>query len=519
MQTLTVATGPYPVLSIMVLVPLVGALLLAVPAVRGQARGLGLVISLVELGLGIWAAILFDPHAGTVHQLAETRQWIPAMGVSWALGVTGLGLAMLLLAVFLVPIVLLASWGEIPADRQAGFAGLILALEAFIVVIFTARDVLLFYLVFEAMLIPVYFLIGRYGGPDRRRAAIKFLLYSLAGGLIMLIGVVALAVYAPHGADDGELYLIQNLSQGLTSSTGVTRGIFITFLIAFAIKAPMVPLHTWLPDTAEQATPGTSVLLIGVLDKIGTYGMIAILLPIFPEASRWAAPVVLPLAIVGIIYGGLAAIGQDHLYRLISYTSISHFGFMVLGIFIGNQIASVGAMVYMVAHGLSIAGLYLITGFMARRTGTVRISELGGIARVMPLIAGTFLFSGLASIALPGLSGFIPEWMVLTGSFSVEPVYGILALLGVIIAAVYMLLPYQRVFTGAPAPERVGSQDLDGRERLVVAPILVAMLVLGLAPAALTGILDGVGAQTATTMAQAAPRPAATAPVTEGSSK
>ncbi|ARD42284.1 complex I subunit 4 family protein [Actinomyces gaoshouyii] len=516
MQTLTVATGPYPVLSLMVLVPLIGALLLAIPALRGQARGLGLVIALVELGLGIWAAILFDPRAGTAYQLAETRQWIPAMGASWALGVTGLGLAMLLLAVFLVPIVILASWGEIPADRQAGFAGLILALEAFIIVIFSARDVLLFYLVFEAMLIPVYFLIGRYGGPDRHRAAIKFLLYSLAGGLVMLIGVVALAVYGPGGEGN---YLIENLSQGLTSSTDATRGIFVTFLIALAIKAPMVPLHTWLPDTAEQATPGTSVLLIGILDKIGTYGMIAIVLPLFPEASRWAAPVVLPLAIVGIIYGGLAAIGQDHLYRLISYTSISHFGFMVLGIFIGNQIAAVGAMVYMVAHGLSIAGLYLITGFMARRTGTVRISELGGIARVMPLVAGTFLFSGLASIALPGLSGFIPEWMVLTGSFSAEPVYGLLALLGVIIAAVYMLLPYQRVFTGAPAPERVGSQDLDGRERVVVAPILVAMLVLGLAPAVLTGILDGVGAQTAATMTGAGSQPAAMAPVTEGSSK
>ena len=176
------------------------------------------------------------------------------------------------------------------------------------------------------------------------------------------------------------------------------------------------------PDTAEQATPGTSVLLIGVLDKIGTYGMISLVLPLFPEASAWAAPVIVVLAVVGIIYGGLAAIGQDHLYRLISYTSISHFGFMVLGIFVGSQVAATGAMVYMVAHGLSIAGLYLVTGFLARRTGTVSISELGGIARVMPLVAGTFLVSGLASIALPGLSGFVPEWMVLTGTFSVSEI-------------------------------------------------------------------------------------------------
>ena len=280
---------------------------------------------------------------------------------------------MILLAAFLVPIVLLASWGEVPADRQALFSGLVLVLEAFMVVIFAARDVFLFYICFEAMLIPVYFLIGGFGGPGRRRAALKFLLYSLAGGLVMLLGVMALLVYGPGGET---AYHLDTLAAGIAAPTGVRRWIFASFFIAFAIKAPMVPLHTWLPDTAEQATPGTSVLLIGVLDKIGTYGMISLVLPLFPEASAWAAPVIVVLAVVGIIYGGLAAIGQDHLYRLISYTSISHFGFMVLGIFVGSQVAATGAMVYMVAHGLSIAGLYLVTGFLARRTGTVSILSL-----------------------------------------------------------------------------------------------------------------------------------------------
>ena len=227
--------------------------------------------------------------------------------------------------------------------------------------------------------------------------------------------------------------------------------------------------------------------------------MIALVLPLFPEAATWAAPTMLVLAVIGIIYGGLAAIGQDNLYRLISYTSISHFGFMVLGIFIGSPVAATGAMVYMVAHGLSIAGLYLVTGFLARRTGTVAISELGGIARVMPLVAGTFLVSGLASIALPGLSGFVPEWMVLTGTFSRSVPLGI-----VVIAAVYMLLPYQRVFTGAPAPERVGSADLDARERLVLVPVIAAMLALGLAPGVLTDALDGVAGQVAATMSAGA---------------
>ena len=510
----TVAAS-FPVLTVMAVLPLAGALLLVlVPPLRRCARALGLLTCLAVLGAGVWAACRFDPSAGSSLQLAETRPWIPALGVSWALGVNGLGLAMLLLTAFLTPIVLLASWGEVPADRQDRFTGLVLVLESFVVVVFAARDVFLFYLCFEAMLIPVYFLIGCFGGPGRRRAALKFLLYSLAGGLIMLIGVVALFVYGPGGQD---ALLIERLAGNLEVTAATGRWIFATFFIAFAIKAPMVPLHTWLPDTAEQATPGTSVLLIGILDKIGTFGMITLVLPIFPEASRWAAPVILVLAVVSIIYGGLAAIAQDNLYRLISYTSVSHFGFMVLGIFIGNQVAANGAMVYMVAHGLSIAGLYLVTGFMARRTGTVAISELGGIARVMPLVAGTFLVCGLASIALPGLSGFVPEWMVLTGTFSVSLALGGAAVVGVVIAAVYMLLPYQRVFTGAPAPERVGSPDLDGRERLVVVPIIAAMLALGLAPATLTHALDDVARQV-TLMASRTPGAVASAVVPGDSS-
>ena len=520
----TVAAS-FPVLTVMAVLPLAGALLLAlVPPLRRCARALGLLTCLAVLGAGVWAACRFDPSAGSSLQLAETRPWIPALGVSWALGVNGLGLAMLLLTAFLTPIVLLASWGEVPADRQDRFTGLVLVLESFVVVVFAARDVFLFYLCFEAMLIPVYFLIGCFGGPGRRRAALKFLLYSLAGGLIMLIGVVALFVYGPGGQD---ALLIERLAGNLDIPAATSRWIFTTFFIAFAIKAPMVPLHTWLPDTAEQATPGTSVLLIGVLDKIGTYGMITLVLPLFPEASRWAAPVVLVLAVIGIIYGGLAAVGQDNLYRLISYTSISHFGFMVLGIFIGSPIAASGAMVYMVAHGLSIAGLYLATGFLARRTGTVVISELGGMGRVLPLVAGTFLFSGLASIALPGLSGFVPEWMVLTGTFSRSMALGVVAVLGVIIAAVYVLLPYQRVFTGAPAARRASDADLDGRERLVLAPVIVAMLALGLVPGVFTDALDGVAEQISTTMsddvAPAAASPAVPAPATptatEGISK
>ena len=489
----------FPILTTMALVPLVGALLLCVPALRRYARYLGLGFSLAVFVLGIYAAKLFDVGASGSVQLGELHAWIPAFGASWALGVNGMGLSMLLLAAFLVPLVLVASWGEIPADRQASFNALVLFLEAFMVVIFSARDVFLFYIVFEAMLIPVYFLIARFGGENRRGAALKFLLYSLAGGLIMLVGVVALFVYGPGGE---QAYLIDNLAGNIAGSDNVQHLIFLSLFIAFAIKAPMVPVHTWLPDTAEQATPGTSILLIGVLDKIGTFGMIALCLPILPEASRWAAPVILVLAVISIIYGGLVAIGQDNLYRLISYTSISHFGFMVMGIFIGSQIAATGAMVYMVAHGLSIAGLYLTTGFLVRRTNTASIKELGGMQRVTPLIAGTFLVSGLASIALPGLSGFVPEWLVLTGTFTVSTALGICAVFGVVIAALYVMLPYQRVFTGAPAAARVGTPDLDLRERIVIAPVIIAMLVLGFLPAVMTDVVDGVAEEVETTMSQ-----------------
>ena len=278
-----------PVLTVMAVTPLAGALLLwLVPPLRRlHARAVGLVFSLAVLALGLWALSAFDLAQASTVQLTDTHSWIPAIGASWALGVNGLGLSMVLLGAFVTPLVLLASWGEVPADRQGLFTGLVLTLEFFVVVIFSARDLLLFYLCFEAMLIPVYFLIGCFGGQERQRAALKFLLYSLAGGLIMLIGVIA--VYLHSGKNGTPSFLIDSVAANLHVPTSAGHWIFLTFFIAFAIKAPLVPVHTWLPDTAEQATPGTSVLLIGILDKIGTFGMITLVLPIFPEASRWAA--------------------------------------------------------------------------------------------------------------------------------------------------------------------------------------------------------------------------------------
>lgn len=500
MEITAFTDASFPWLTLLVVLPTVGGALVGlVPALRRRGRALALGLSVVELALVIAVALTsFDWAQSSTYQMVEAHAWIPQIGVSWALGVNALGLVMLLLATALVPLVLLAGWkddADSPSD-QGAYAALVLVLEAFIVVIFGAFDVVLFYIAFEGMLIPLYFMIGRYGVGDpqaRRHAAIKFLLYSLAGGLAMLGGLVAFAAFAPDGAPADTLFRLDTASQVAPGfSSGVQMGIFITFLIAFAIKAPMVPVHTWLPDTAAAARPGTSTLLVGVLDKIGTFGMITLCLRLFPDASASAKWVLCALAVLSILWGGLAAIGQTDVMRLVSYTSVSHFGFMVLGIFIGSSVALTGAMFYMVAHGISIAALFLISGFLTERGGSRDIAHYRGMQRVTPVIAGTWLVAGLATIALPGLSGFVPEFLVLMGTYRVNVLLAILAVLGVVIAALYILLPYQKIFTG-PAREGVDAlPDMDGREKTVVVPLIAAMAVLGIWSAPLVGALTPV---------------------------
>lgn len=491
MQVISAASIPW--LSIMIALPMIaGILVVTVAPLRVIGRPIALVVSIVELALGVAAAAALDWSAANAYQLAETENWIPAIGVSWGLGVNQLAMAMIILAVALVPIVLIAGWREDAGKRDGArqssmYMALILILEGFMVLIFAARDVVLFYIAFEAMLIPLYFMIGRFGGKNARAAALKFLLYSLFGGLIMLAGVIGLWVVSDHGPN---AFLMENLS-GTPMASNVEMWIFISFFIAFAIKAPMVPVHTWLPDTAAAARPGTSVLLVGVLDKIGTYGMIALALPLFPNASSAAAPVIIVLAVISILYGGLAAIGQKDLMRLVSFTSVSHFGFMVLGIYIGSHVALVGAMFYMVAHGVSIAAMFLISGFLTERGGTREIAAYRGMQRVTPVIAGTWLVAGLASVALPGLSGFVPEFMVLLGTWKINPLAAIFAVLGVVLAALYLLIPYQAIFTGPPTNAEKFT-DMNMREKGVIAPLIVAMVVLGIWSAPLVSALNPV---------------------------
>jgi len=470
-----------PILTILVVWPAVtGLVLMTVPPVWRWAREFAVGASVVELALVVGLLASFDRSQAGAIQFSELHSWIPQIGASWALGVNGIGLSLIVLSAVLVPLVIAAGWKEDDApSRRAQYLGLVLVSESFMVGIFAARDVFLFYVLFEAMLIPLYFLIGSFGGEQRRYAAVKFLIYSLVGGLVMLVAVIALYFQGPGGE---QAFLTVNLT-GLSYEPWVERLLFVGFFFAFAIKAPLVPVHTWLPSVAESARVGTTTLLVAILDKIGTFGMLTLCLVLFPSASRWAAPFVIVLAVVSVLYGAFAAIGQDNMYRLVAFTSVSHFGMIVLGIFAFRQTAIEGATFYMVSHGLSTGALFLMVGFLEARHGTVSVKAYGGLQKVVPVLAGTFLIVGLSALSLPGMSPFASEIMVLIGAYPAAKVAVIVSILGVVLAALYILLTYQKLFTGPTPAAMESTKDLTMRERLVVWPLIVSMLVLGIVPA------------------------------------
>jgi NADH-quinone oxidoreductase subunit M len=480
----------FPWLTTLVLVPLLGGALVAVlPRGFAKVREVALGVSLVTLVVAVLATLQFQTGTGQQFQLTETYSWIPQFGVSYAVGVDGIALTMILLGVVLVPVCLLAAWDDVPVGpgrRQHGYFALMLVLEAFMIGVFAATDVFLFYVFFEAMLIPVYFLIGSFGGPGRAKAAMSFLLYSLFGGLIMLVAVIAVYLQGPGGSEG---FLVESLT-GVEFSTWVERLLFLGFFIAFAIKAPMWPVHTWLPQAASEARPATSVLLVGVLDKVGTFGMIRFCLQLFPDASRWAAPAVMTLAVLSILIGAALAIGQRDMLRLIAYTSISHFGFIVLGIFAVTTVSTTGSTLYMVNHGFTTAALFLIAAMFIARRGSRDIMDFGGWQRVTPVIAGSLLVAGLSGRALPGLNSFVSEFMVIIGTYQRYPVFAVVGAFGVILAALYILLWYQKVATG-PKPEGLSeTKDMSGREKLVVVPLVTAFLVLGFYPKPALDVLE-----------------------------
>lgn len=480
-----------PVLSVLIAIPLVGAIVTAfLPAAVARLAGLGFAGAAL-----LWAAIAalstYDLDGGM--QLTETHAWIEALGVHYALGVDGLGLLMVLLTTLLVPIVLAASWHEADEEGNSGsrtFVAWVLALEAMSLAVFTATDVFLFYVVFEATLIPAYFLIGGFGRSGRGRAATKFLIYQLAGGLIMLASVIGLYVVSSNSGTPS--FLITDLA-ALDIDPITQRWLFVGFFVAFAIKAPMFPVHTWLADTTEKATTGTSVLLVCVLDKIGTFGMLRFCLGLLPDASQWATPLVVVLALISIVYGALVAIGQDDLLRLIGLTSLSHFGFIVLGIFVFSSQGISGSILYMVNHGIGTAALFLVAGYLIRRRGTASIKAMGGgVEKVAPVLAGTLLIAGLAACGLPGLSPFVSEMLVIIAAFNHAWWAGAIAVTAIVLAAVYVLWAYQRTMTGPGGDfERVeGMRDLDAREVGTLAPLLLALVLFGFFPMPLLDVIN-----------------------------
>lgn len=481
-----------PWLTILLVLPVLGAAAVWLAGEQARAaKQIGLIASLATMLVSFAMALQFSTTTDAFLQFQESHPWIPAFGVNYSVGVDGIALVLILMSTTLVPVTLLADWhaGEHGRGTVRGYVALTLLLESMMIGVFSATDVFLFYVFFEAILIPMYFLIGRFGGARRQYAAIKFLLYSLLGGLLMLASLIGLWVQAKNQFGAGT-FDWATLS-GLDMDPTVEKWLFLGFFIAFAIKAPLVPVHTWLPDAAAEATPGSATLMVGVLDKIGTFGMLRYLLVLFPTASLWATPVVIVFALISIFYGALLAVAQSDIKRLIAYTSISHFGFITLGVFAFTTQSQSGASLYMVNHGFSTAALFLVAGFLISRRGSQFIEDFGGVNKVAPLLSGAFMIAGLSSLALPGLSSFVSEFLVLVGTYARYPGEAVLATTGIIFAALYILWMYQQTMTGEPPAavvEKVG--ELNTRERIAIAPVLAIIVALGFVPQALLNVIN-----------------------------
>jgi NADH-quinone oxidoreductase subunit M len=529
----------FPWLTVIGAVPLAGALVIALTPGNSAPGGgadhaarpllvkrLALLFSLITLGLTIAMMVSFSPN-GPEFQFTQTYQWIPQFGVHYAVGVDGIALVLIGMTAVLMPVVVLASWHDAdpPAtpDEAAAlgrpqrsvktYFALLLVLETMMIGAFAATDVFLFYVFFEAMLIPMYFLIGSFGVGQRQYAAVKFLLYSLFGGLIMLVAVIALYVYSGHGGHPGT-FLFGPLTH-VVFSPATQKWLFLGFFIAFAIKAPLWPFHTWLPDSAAAAQPGTAVLLVGVMDKVGTFGMIRYCLQLFPAASRYFTPLIIVLAVIGILYGAIVAIGQRDLKRLIAYTSISHFGFIVLGIFALTTQGQSGATLYMVNHAFATGALFLVAGFMIVRRQSQRIADYGGVQKVAPVLAGLFLISGLAGLSLPGLSTFVSEFLVLVGTFTRYKVAASFATAGIILASFYILWMYQRTMTGPVREDVATMPDLRPRELWAVGPLIALLIVFGVYPKPLLDVINPAVRDTMVQVHATDPRPQHPTPSTQ----
>jgi NADH-quinone oxidoreductase subunit M len=479
------------ILTVTMLVPLAGALvigLLGRTLKDGGVRWVALLTTVATFVVSL--AILGRFETGVAgYQMVQEVDWVPSIGLQYLVGIDGISIWLVLLTTFLFPLSVLASWKV--ADNVSLYMVAMLVLETAVIGSFVALDLLLFFIFFEALLVPMYLLIGRWGGERRVYAAIKFFLFTMAGSAFLLVAILFL--WSRSGQALGaSTFDIRGLSEtAATLPVETARWLFLAFLVAFAVKVPVFPLHTWLPDAHTEAPTAGSVLLAGVLLKVGTYGLLRFNLTLFPEASTYFATFVSILAVIGILYGAAVAIMQTDIKRLVAYSSVSHLGFVVLGIFAFTDQAVTGGVLQMVNHGLSTGALFLLVGMMYERTHTRDLRRLGGLATITPWLMGTFLFAILASVGLPGLNNFVGEFLIIAGTFVVHNVFGVLAALALVLAAIYLLWSYQRMALGPITQESYRSlPDLSVREVAILAPILALLLVFGVAPSLLTERID-----------------------------
>jgi NADH-quinone oxidoreductase subunit M len=471
----------FPILSSIVALPVAGAILLLF--VKGDeersaalARNVALVVSLLVFAETLLLWLRFNAASGDF-QFVERHAWIPAFGIEYFVGVDGISLLLLVLTAFLTPLALLGSWESVHKQTRA-FCIFVLLLESAMMGVFISLDLFLFYVFWDAMLIPMYFLIGIWGYERRIYASIKFILYTMVGSILMLVAIIGLS-YAHAGAPSFDLLDLY----GLTLSPQMEKWFFLAFTLAFVIKVPLFPFHTWLPDAHVEAPTAGSVILAGVMLKMGTYGLIRFAFPLFPTAAHDYAPYIGILAVVGIIYGALVAMVQPDLKKLVAYSSVSHLGFVVLGLCAMNVNGVQGAVYQMLNHGVSTGGLFMIVGMLSDRRHTRLISEFGGLKAVMPRLVACFLLITLASIAVPATNGFIGEFLILLGSYRMFPLLTVFAATGVILSAVYMLWMFQRVNYGEVTNDKNRNlPDLSPREWALMIPTVALCIFMGVAP-------------------------------------
>ncbi len=470
----------FPILTALVLVPVAGAVAVALVSRRRPelVKLVGLVSSVLTGALSIWLLAGFD-SADAGFQFVSRHEWIEEWGISWHLGVDGISLLLVVLTGILFPLAIIGT--DAHHDEKPYLAWLLL-LEAGVMGSFLSLDLFLFFVFFEIVLVPMYFLIGGWGYDNRQYAALKFFLFTMFGSAFMLVGIIATAFLARDNGVDRLTFDLIVIAERADFPAATGRWLFFAFAIAFAVKVPLFPVHTWLPDAHTQAPTAGSVILAGVMLKLGTYGLLRFGLYLFPEAAWWARPLLLTLAVIGITYGAIVATMQRDLKRLVAYSSIAHLGFIVLGIFAVTSQSLSGGVLQMVNHGLSTGALFLLVGWIYERRHTRNISELRGIQSVAPIFAAGFMVVMLSSIGVPGLNGFIGEYLVLIGSFLTARWWTVVAATGVILAALYLLWAYQRVFHGEPDEANRSFREINAREGAVLGVFIVLIVYIGIYP-------------------------------------